>query len=82
MTDFAIFFEGSWRDGQPAADTHATYVVWYDQKHTAYRVARRDYDDFIEWVAVQWETSDLRDVENDETASDYLDRIGVQVYEA
>ena len=80
MTDFALYFEGKWRDGQLPKIKGATYIVSYDQTNTAYHIEKDKYDDFIEWVAVQWETGDLRGEE--EEAADYLDRIGCVVKEA
>lgn len=81
MTDFALNHEGQWRDGEMPKITAATYIVNYDQKNTAYHIQKSDYEDFIEWVAVTWET-DYKPREDDEEASEYLDRIGASVREA
>ena len=80
MTDFALNHEGKWRDGEAPKISGATYVVSYDQTNHAYHIKKSDYDQFVEWVAENWETdSDPRD--DYEDASDYLDRISCSVRE-
>lgn len=77
LTDFAIYHVGTWHAGAFPKDEGATHVVTYDQRSHAYNIPPEDVAAFPEWVAIQWETGDLRD--NDESASDYLDRIGVSI---
>lgn len=77
MTDFGLYHVGTWRAGEMPNAENATHIVTYDQRSRAYQIEPGDYADFVEWVAVQWETGDLR--EDDESAADYLDRIGVDV---
>ena len=65
----------------------ATYVVSYDQTNRAYHIDKSDYDDFVEWVAVTWETDyeprGFWDEEEEdmifECAQDYLDRRCINV---
>ena len=71
MTDFALNHEGKWRDGEASKISGATYVVSYDQTNQAYHIDKSDYDDFVEWVAVNWET-DYKPRDEDEEAEDYL----------
>jgi len=80
MTDFALYHEGKWRDGEMPKISGATYIVNYDQTNQAYHIKKSDYDDFIEWVASNWETDYTQRDEN-EDASDYLDRLGCSVRE-
>lgn len=80
MTDFGLYHEGTWRDGEAAKISGATYVVNFDQRNRAYHIGRDQYDDFVEWVAQTWET-DIRPREDDEDAADYLDRIGCSIRE-
>lgn len=80
MTDFALYNEGSWKDGQMPSISGATYVVHYDTTSRAYHIQKDDYDDFIEWVARKWEI-DRAPRNEDEEASEYLDRIGVSIRE-
>ena len=77
MTNFGFYCVGSWRAGEMPKAENATHIVTHDQRSYAYTIKPDDYADFIEWVAVQWETGDLR--EDDESAADYLDRIDVDV---
>lgn len=81
MTDFALYHEGSWKDGQIPKINGATYIVSYDQTNNAYHIEKDEYDDFIEWVAIRWER-DCEPRDDDEEASGYLDRIGCSVREA
>ena len=80
MTDFGYRHKGSWRDGEAKKFGPKTYCVSYDQKNDIYVVDQDEYDEFMEWVAVTWERSDQFMNEN-ESAVDYLDRIGVTVSE-
>lgn len=80
MTDFALYHEGNWRDGEMPKISGATYIVNYDQRNRAYYVQKDEYEDFIEWVAQNWEI-DRDPREDDEEAGDYLDRIGVSIRE-
>ena len=56
MTDFALYHEGKWRDGEASKISGATYVVSYDTTNQAYHIDKSDYDDFVEWVALNWQT--------------------------
>ena len=80
MTDFALNHEGKWRDGEASKISGATYVVSYDQTNQAYHIDKSDYDDFVEWVAVTWET-DYNPRDEDEEAEDYLERIDCSIRE-
>lgn len=79
MTKFGLYTCGEWRDGEMPKVT-PIYVVNYDQRNIAYQVERRDYGDFIDWVAQTWERSDDL-IGEDETSADYLDRRGIHVRE-
>lgn len=81
MTDFAIYHEGSWRDGQPSKISGATYIVSYDTWKRAYHIQREDYDSFIWWVA-QVLGDDERHLQDDEEPDEFLERIGATVREA
>ena len=48
MTDFALYHEGKWRNGEASKISGATYVVSYDQSNQAYHIDKSDYDDFVE----------------------------------
>ena len=76
--DYALYHEGSWKDGALSKISGATYIVSYDQTNTAYHIDKDDYDDFIEWVAIQWH-QDYEARGDDEEADDYLERLGCTV---
>ena len=80
MTDFALYHKGTWRDGELPKISGATYVVNYDQRNRAYHIQKDEYDEFIEWVAQNWEI-DRTPREDNEDAGDYLERIDVLVRE-
>ena len=80
MTNFANHHQGRWRDGDLPKHGNATVIVNYDQRNDAYDIQPHERDAFIKWVAAMWETdNEPRDIEGDEAAADYLDRIGVSV---
>lgn len=81
MTDFSLYNEGMWRDGEIRAVSGVTYIVNWDTRNYAYHIQRDDYDDFILWLAKLFE-DDERHWEDDEDPNDYLDRIGATVREA
>jgi len=61
-----------------APDCGHLVIVSFDQRNHAYFIEQSDYDDFIDWVAIQWGRADnfQRD---DENSLDYLERIGVTI---
>ena len=79
-TDFALYHEGTWRAGEMPKVSGATYVVAYDTRYRAYHIQKDEYEEFIEWVAQNWEI-DRAPREDGEEAGDYLERIDVSVRE-
>jgi len=75
--NYASQFVTKWRDGQSHDATRATHVVNYDQMNHAYALTEFDnLDDFLFWVAMNWEID--RDPQNEnETPEKYLDRVGI-----
>lgn len=73
---------GSYKDGAFPSYKKAPklYRVNYDQLNDVYLVPDGEYFDFIDWVALHWEDANAFQGE-DEAAQDYLDRIGVSVFE-
>ena len=83
MTDFALYHEGQWRDGELPKISGATYIVSHDTRHHAYHIQKDEYDDFLHWVGSKF-SSDYDpmfslDFEGD--IDEYLDEIGVSVRE-
>ena len=78
MSDFTLYHEGTWRDGQIPKVSAQTYVVHYDATNHAYHIEIDQHADFVEWVAQKWEI-DVEQRDDDEDASEYLDRIGVSI---
>ena len=78
---FSIFYVGEWKaGGVPLDDADTMSLVIHDQRTEAYALddPSGDHNEFIEWVAVMWESeTDPRQPE--ETAQDYLERIDVTV---
>jgi hypothetical protein len=80
-TDFSAYFVAKWNDGQMPKARPGNTVVSYNQSNVAYDIADSDMPDFVEWVAWEWWIDrDPRD--DDEPASEYLDRIGVRTWVA
>lgn len=78
--DFAMNFCGGWRDGcHPSwkPDQIGNVTVNYDQYNHSYDIDD-DWDDFIEWVAVTWQ-SDNEPLSDGEDAQSYLDRRGIRI---
>ena len=73
---------GSYKDGAFPSYKKAPklYRVNYDQRNDVYLVPDGEYWDFIDWVAQHWEDVIIYPCV-DESAQDYLDRIGVSVFE-
>ena len=87
MTDFALYHEGSWRDGEIPKITARIYVVSYDTRHDAYVVQNKKYAEFLEWLASIYQDMGAGERQIDEygeyeDAEDFLERIEVNVYEA
>jgi len=80
MTDFAAYHAGTWRDGEPMRFSNRYLVVSYDTKHRLYEISRKNYSDFIDWVACTW-SPDRKPMNDGEESSEYLDRIGVRISE-
>ena len=79
-TDFSAYFVAKWKAGQMPQASSGNVIVDYDQTSHAYRIAREDMADFLEWVAINWQTDN--EPLTDEPARQYLDRIGVSISEA
>jgi hypothetical protein len=58
-TDFALYFVAKWKDGQFPKANPGNMVVNYDQINHAYDIAADDMDEFIEWVAENWQSYNL-----------------------
>lgn len=78
MTDFAMYHCGRWKAGEGPNVTTRIYVVTYDQTSKAYAISDGDVGDFFDWVAMRWQL-DNEPQGVDETAVDYLDRIGCSI---
>jgi hypothetical protein len=84
MTDFALYHEGQWRDGEMPKISGATYIVSQDTRNHAYRIQKDEYDGFLEWIAGKFsgDNDPMFGVDFDGDISEYLDEIGVSVREA
>ena len=78
--DFSAYFVAHWKAGQMPQAGADNVIVNYDQTNHAYRISREDMADFLEWVAITWQTDN--EPLTDEPARQYLDRIGVSISEA
>lgn len=82
MTNFATRFEGKWKDGQ-LPKTEGNVVVSYDQSNYSYTVKPSEMNDFVEWVAQNWECDtcprDFNEHGYFESAADYLDRADITI---
>lgn len=84
---FSCDFVATWKDGQMPRAAAGNVVVNYDQTNHAYEIDDDDMDDFIEWVADNWQSDyDPREfvtVGSDdmvaESAQEYLDRRGISI---
>ena len=79
MFDFAYQHLGNWRRGSYPIEKPLFVVVSYDMKNAAYSISRHTISEFYEWVADRW-ALDNSPMEPDESAEDYLERIGVRVH--
>ena len=79
MFDFAYHHLGNWRRGSYPTEKPLFVVVSYDMKNSAYSIPQHTISEFYEWVACRWEL-DNSPMEFDESAQDYLERIGVRVH--
>ena len=81
MRDSEFKLTGEWRDGEPEPARPINVAVYRDGVTCRYTIRAEWYGDFLDWVADLWS-----DIGNDmnpktETAEEYLERIGVQVWE-
>ena len=81
MDDFEFNLSGEWRDGEPEPEKPINVAVYSDGSTCRYTIHPYWYGNFVDWVADRWSV-----IGNDmdpkvETAEEYLERIGVQVWE-
>ena len=77
--DFGLTYVSQWRDGDMPMIKNGTVVVSYDTRNMAYAIDEEELPLFKKWVAENWGSE--RDLwEDDESADDYLERIGARIW--
>lgn len=77
IKDFAIRQRGHWRDGE-LPKNFGNVMVSYDQSNRSYDIDDGEWGEFLEWVALTWQ-SDNEPLDDGEDAQSYLDRRGVSI---